>query len=194
MMDFQSVQQRNLSAADRLDSVVRECERDGRLDWLERYLLTLTAQVSRKAEAHRHAEELERKGREGQLSTVRGWLSARLQQLEAEARAKCGRSVRTRRRVSLWLDDAAACPDASFGVTLSRRTGDVCVYYVANIPEPRGYRPHPVEAWLFPRASYCGPEIDAACDRLARRLLGHALNRGVSFEALYLMVHGTAYS
>lgn len=200
MTDSHTERRHNLSAADRLDSVVRECEREGRLNWLESYLQTLTAQVSRKAEARRRAEELECQGREGQLAAVRGWLAAQLRRMERSTLASSRRTyaVRTAKRRSLHLDGVRGgmygyADTISYGVTVSRRKGER-VYYVANIYQPDDYKPHPVEAWLFPRASYCGPEIDVACDRLARRLLGHALNTGLSFEALYLKVQGEANS
>lgn len=182
-------------AADNLTSIVRECEAGGRLDWLERYLKCLTGQVSLKAEAHRRAAEIERKEREEQLTAVRGWLAAQFRRMERRALSRSRRrfNVRTALRRSLHLDGVRGgmygYADAiSYGVTVSRRKGEH-VYYVANIYEPDDYKAHPIEAWLFPRASYCGPEIDVACDRLARRLLGHALNSGVSAESLYLMIH-----
>lgn len=195
MIDLHIQQERNISAADRLRAVVGECERDGRIEWLERFLKHLTADVSLKAEAHRRAAELERKGREEQLTAVRGWLAAQFRRLERRAlsRSRSRFNVRTALRRRLHLDSVRGgmygYADAiSYGVTVSRRKGER-LYYVVNIYEPDDYKPHPVEAWLFPRASYCGPEIDVACDRLARRLLGHTLNAGINVESLYLMVH-----
>lgn len=170
-----------------LNGLLEECEAGDHLDRLEEALKAFTQKVSIKTEARRQARQVERLGWEEQLAPLRGWLAAQFRQMEASARQ--GRSrVRAQERHYFDLEGIDEAPDITYGVTVSRRGGAEKVYYVVNIDFPRLYEPHPVENYPHGRASYCGPDLDEACDRLARRLLGYALRGRISLEDLYLKV------
>lgn len=170
-----------------LNGLLEECEAADALDRLEEALKPFTQKVSTKAEARRQVRQVERLGWEEQLAPLREWLAAQFRQMEAGARE--GRSrVRAQERRYFDLDGIDEAPDITYGVTVSRRGGAEKVYYVVNIDYPRLYEPHPVENYPHGRASYCGPDLGEACDRLGRRLLGYALRGRISLEDLYLKV------
>lgn len=172
---------------DILNGLLEECEARDEIDRLEQALKSFTQKVSAKAEARRQARQVERLGWEAQLAPLLGWLAAQFRQMEAATRASRSR-VRARERHYFNLEGIDEAPDITYGVTVSRRGGAEKVYYVVNIDYPRLYEPHPVENYPHGRASYCGPDLDEACERLGRRLLGYALRERVSLEDLYLKV------